>query len=96
MTEQDKDLAVKLVKQRLTRLPEDTSMDDYLTARVEGAAEELEDLGIRLVMGKVSDILMVVDLAVWEYQNRDKKTGMPDWLRLRRRERYLRKRRRQV
>lgn len=96
MTEQDKALAVQLVKQRLTRPPGETCLNDYLTARVEGAAEELEDLGIRLVMGKVSDILMVVDLAVWEYQNRDKKEGMPDWLRLRRRERYLRKRRGQA
>lgn len=96
MTEQDKALAVQLVKQRLNRLPEDTSLDDYLTARVGAAAEELEDLGIRLVMGKLSDILMVVDLAVWEYQCRDKETGMPDWLRLRRRERYLRERRGQA
>ena len=96
MTEQDKALAVQLVKQRLNRLPEDTSLDDYLTARVAAAAGELEALGIRLVMGDLPDILLVVDTAVWQYQCRDKETGMPDWLRLRRRERYLRERRGQA
>ena len=35
------------------------------------------------------DLMLVVDSAVWAYQNRDKPGGMPDWLRLRRRERWI-------
>ena len=34
--------------------------------------------------------MLVVDVAVWQYSNRDSAAGMPPWLRLRRRERWLR------
>ena len=34
--------------------------------------------------------MLVVDTTVYQYQNRDKPGGMPEWLRLRRRERWLR------
>jgi len=33
--------------------------------------------------------MLVVDYTCWAYANRDANTGMPDWLRLRRRERWL-------
>ena len=37
--------------------------------------------------------MLLVDMTVWEYQNRDKMTGMPEWLRIVRRERFLADRR---
>ena len=33
--------------------------------------------------------MLVADTVVWQYQNRDKDTGMPEWLRLARRERFI-------
>jgi len=86
---------LELVKARLNRLPEDTSLDDYLLARCEGAIRELADTGITLT-DSTQDTLLAVDYAVWQYQCRDSQTGMPDWLRLRRREYFLRERRRQA
>ena len=88
----DERMALELVKARLNRLPGDTSLDDYLLARVRSALRELDGLGIRLT-GCTEDLILLVDYAVWQYQSRDSQTGMPDWLRLRRRERYLRQRR---
>lgn len=81
--------ALALVKTRLNRLPGDTTLDGYLTARINGAISELEGTGIRLT-DTPDDLMLVVDYTVYQYQNRDKPGGMPDWLRLRRRERWLR------
>lgn len=84
----DAQTALAMMKARLNRLPEDTSQDEYLTARIESAAGELERDGIALTPG-MEDTMLLVDKAVWDYQNRDKSAGMPEWLRLRRRERWL-------
>lgn len=81
--------ALGIVKARLNRLPGDTSLDEYLSARIEAAANELTKIGITLD-DSTDDLMLVVDTAVWQYSNRDKPGGMPDWLRLRRRERWLR------
>ena len=81
--------ALSLVKARLNRLPTDTTLDTYLTARISAAEEELEATGIVLTDSS-EDMLLVVDYTVWAYQNRDKPGNMPDWLRLRRRERWVR------
>lgn len=88
MANVDKTAALALVKSRLNRMPGDTSLDDYLSARIDGAIEELENTGIRL-RDDMNDLLLVVDYAVYMYQSRDKPGGMPDWLRLRRRERWM-------
>ena len=80
--------ALALVKTRLNRLPGDTSLDEYLTARINAAIGEIEATGIALT-DSVADLMLVVDYSVWAYQNRDQATGMPDWLRLRRRERWV-------
>ena len=80
--------ALALVKHRLNRLPGDTSLDTYLGYRIDAAIDELESTGIHLDDGP-EDLLLTVDTAVWQYQNRDSGAGMPDWLRLRRRERWL-------
>lgn len=78
-----------LVKARLNRLPSDASLDDYLTKRIEAASLELEKTGIRLSTSDARDQMLLCDLVVWQYQNRDKPGSMPDWLRLARRERWL-------
>ncbi len=81
-------MALDLVKSRLNRLPGDTGLDDYLTARIEAAEQELRRIGI-VPTDSTEDLILVVDYAVWMYQNRDTPGGMPEWLRLRRRERWL-------
>ena len=84
-------MALRLVKQRLNRLEGDTSLDDLLAARIDAAVAEIEATGIRLTES-MDDMMLAVDMAVWQYQCRDQQTGMPDWLRARRRERWLRER----
>lgn len=81
--------ALELVKIRLNRLASDTSLDAYLTARINAAIQETEAIGITLDSGYDS-LLYIVDYTVYAYQNRDSQAGMPEWLRLRRRELWLR------
>lgn len=81
--------ALSMVKGRLNRLPNDTSLDQYLMKRIEAAMQSLEGTGIHLT-NSAEDLMLVVDYTVWQYQNRDKKESMPEWLRLQRRERWLR------
>lgn len=85
----DTETALALVKARLNRLQSDTSLDEYYRARIAAAEEYLTGIGIELTDSQ-EDLMLVVDFAVWEYQNRDKPGNMPDWLRLHRRERWLR------
>lgn len=88
----DTNAALLMVKTRLNRLPNDRTLDDYLITRIDAAAEAIEATGITLT-DSTADLLLVVDYAVWEYQNRDQPGSMPEWLRLRRRERWLQQRR---
>lgn len=81
--------ALSLLKARLNRLESDTSLDDYFNSRIDAAVQELEGIGITLT-SSAEDLILLVDYAVWQYQNRDTPGAMPDWLRLRRRERWLR------
>ena len=81
--------ALQLVKARLNRLQSDTSLDTYLQTRISAAVQELTRIGIDLT-GDNDDLMLVTDYTVWAYQNRDNPGGMPEWLRLRRRERWLR------
>lgn len=86
MTDQSIMTAFELTKQRLNRA--DNALDEYLEARVRGAAAELERIGIALT-DNIDDIMLVADYAAWQYLNRDKPGMMPEWLRLMRRERWL-------
>lgn len=86
----DQSTALELVKARLNILQSNTSLDSYLAARITAAEAELTNQGIDDLGFFNDDLLFVVDFAVWQYQNRDKPGGMPDWLRLKRRERWLR------
>ena len=83
-------LALNLLKSRLNRLQTDHTLDSYLVARLYAAEGELEGIGITLSNESVDDEMLLVDYAAWQYANRDKSGAMPDWLRLRRRERWLR------
>ena len=78
--------ALDLVKARLNRL--DANLDTYLVQRVQAAVEELTRIGIKL-NDSADDLMLVVDYTVWQYQNRDTPGTMPEWLRLRRRERWI-------
>lgn len=84
----DEQLILNLFKARLNRLAADTSLDEYFTERIKAAKEELERNGIILV-DDADDSMLLVDFAAWKYQNRDNNSGMPEWLRLARRERWL-------
>ena len=84
----DTKLALGLVKARLNRLASDTSLDEYLGQRIQAAVGELERTGIRLE-NTPDDTVLLTDYVVWQYQSRDQNTGMPEWLRLRRRERWV-------
>ena len=81
--------ALAMVKARLNRLPADTTIDTYLAARIEAAIGQIEGTGIK-PGDTVEDLMDVVDLAVYNYQNRDKPDGMPEWLRRRLLNRWLR------
>jgi len=85
----NKQTALQMVKTRLNRLQTDTSLDDYLMARLDSAVQELEGTGISLT-DSAEDLMLAVDYTVWKYQNRDAAGSMPDWLRLARRERWVR------
>lgn len=84
----DAQTALSLMKTRLNRMADDTRLDAYWSARLEGTAGELAKNGIVLTQS-AADTMLLVDAAVWQYQNRDKAAGMPEWLRLRRRERWI-------
>lgn len=81
-----------IVKARLNRLASDASLDDYLKKRIEAADAEFARIGIKLVAGNVDDEVLLADYVEWRYKNRDKNAGMPEWLRLARRERWLKER----
>ena len=85
----NKTQALSMVKARLNRLEADTSLDAYLNNRIYAAEGYLEGIGIALT-GTVEDMMLLVDYTVWAYQNRDNPGHMPEWLRLQRRERWLR------
>lgn len=84
----DLNQALRLVKTRLNRLQSDTALDSYFEARISAVVSDLEKVGIHLT-DSIDDLLLVVDSAVWAYQNRDNPSAMPAWLRLKRRERWL-------
>lgn len=88
MSQVNETSVLSMVKARLNRLASDTSLDAYFASRITAAVQELERVGITLT-DSTEDLMLVTDYAVWSYQNRDQPGGMPDWLRLRRRERWL-------
>lgn len=80
--------ALALMKTRLNRLRSDAALDEYFMARLKSAEAELGRKGITLT-DTIDDLMLLVDYTVWQYQNRDASGAMPEWLRLRVRERWL-------
>ena len=78
-----------IVKARLNRLASDTSLDPYLKQRIAAADKELERKGIRLIETDVADQVFLADFVAWQHNNRDNQSGMPEWLRLAMRERWI-------
>lgn len=85
----DVTVVLPIIKSRLNRTAADTSLDAYLTSRIQGAVAELAGNGIT-ISEDIDDVMLLADFTVWKYQNRDTPGGMPEWLRLARRERWLR------
>lgn len=88
LTENAKKQALSLMKTRLNRTPADTSLDEYFAARLEAAEREVARQGI-ILTDAMDDVMLLVDKAVFDYQNRDKQQGQPDWLKSRLRGRWL-------
>jgi len=80
--------ALTLVKTRLNRASGDTSLDTYLAKVIEAAELEIERMGINL-QDDADDLMTLVDVAVWRYQNRDQPGAMPQWLRHRLKTRWM-------
>ena len=78
-----------ILRSRLNRLPSDTSLDVVLKPRIAAADKELARKGISLVEDDEGDQVLLADYTAWMYQKRDDPGGMPQWLRLRIRERWL-------
>lgn len=85
----DRTTVLALVKSRMNRLQSDTSMDSYLLTLIDAAEEELKRTGITMREESADDAFLLVNLAVWRYQNRDSAGTMPPWLAQYRRERWL-------
>lgn len=84
----DVNQALLLMKQRKDMLTGIHQRDDYMTARIKAVVAELGRKGIRLT-DSVDDLMLVVDMAVWQYNNRDQSGAEPEWLRYRIRVRWL-------
>ena len=91
MNETDLALALSLVKTRLNRF--DAALDNYLEARIKAAYDVMLGWGIHPDLSKNGDLMFLVDLTVWQYNNRDAGAGEPRWLIKRRNDRWLEERR---
>lgn len=85
----DINAALLLMKSRLNRMAADTSLDSAFTYRLQGAEEELNQMFRADLTDSTADLLLLVDYTVWGYQNRDKSGAMPNWLRMKLRDRFL-------
>lgn len=81
-------LALEYVKARFEYLSLPKEKEEYTLARIQAAAGRLCDNGIEL-QDTPQDLMLLVDMTVWETTNRDKPGSMPQWLIQVRRERFL-------
>lgn len=86
MTATSVETALQMLKTRLNRNA--PALDEYFTNLLLAEVQKLGDNGIHL-NDSMQDIMLLVDMAAWRYNNRDKPGAMPEWLRLLRRERWL-------
>lgn len=75
-----------MLRARLDEPPHE--LDEFLRSLIFGVIAELESTGIH-IRDDARDLMFVTDMTAWKYSCRDKAEGMPEWLRLARRERYL-------
>ena len=85
--------ALALLKARMDRAGMDVPapLTQYWEARIAAAGMDLEKKGIHL-QDTADDNVLVADLAAYQSANRDNDTGMPAWLRLKIRERWVQER----
>lgn len=94
-----KETLLALVKDRLDYMPGFTARDARLQERIDGVIRELRRKGIRVIpegeseIAEIDDVMLVVDMAVWQHNNRDKAESDPPWLRQRLRDRWFSERR---
>lgn len=90
----NKQTAFALLKARMDRAGVSTPapLESYWMQRLEAAAKELEKKGVRLE-DTVDDNMLVADYAAYKIKNRDNEAGLPRWLSLAIRERWLTERR---
>lgn len=79
-------LAYVMARREYLHLPKE--QEQYILARIHAAANRLKDNGIDLE-DTPQDLMLLVDMTVWEMSNRDKPGAMPEWLAQARRERWL-------
>lgn len=84
----DNEKILLMCKARLDR-SHTNLIDTQLLDRIDAARAELQGKGITL-RDTPDDAILLVDVVCWKYSARDKQTGMPEWLRLAIRERWLR------
>ena len=84
------DLAYDLLLARRDRagLTLTGALENYYLNALKAAEGELQDAGIVLT-DSLQDTMLLVDVTNWNLSSRDKAAGMPEWLRLKRRERWL-------
>ena len=83
--------AVKMFKQAKDMMQGINAKDDYIVARIEDVISDLKTDGIHLV-DTASDLMLVVDIAVWRYNSRDKNEPMKKELKDRKNTRWLKDR----
>ena len=89
------DTALQLVKDRKDMLPGFTAGDDRLKDRIGGVIRQLKRMGVHVVpdggteIAEMDDLMLVVDMTVWQIANRDKGEDDPPWLRRRLRNRWI-------
>lgn len=89
------EIVLKMCRARLNRQYAEmhagttNGLDEYLRYRIAAALEEFRGWGIH-PDGGPADNLLLADYVCWSYANRDKADGMPEWLRAKRAERWLR------
>lgn len=83
-------MAYVLLKGRMDRAGDSvpTPLESYWAAQVEAAGNELTDKGINL-QDTTDDNMLVADLAAERLLSRDKAGGLPLWLTVRIRQRWL-------
>lgn len=89
------DTALQLVKDRRDQMPGFTERDERTRDRINGVIRQLVRMGVHVVpeggteIAEMDDLMLVVDMTVWQINNRDKAEDDPPWLRRRLRNRWF-------